>query len=164
MSFCHKLRCSNSYNLATCFPRPLIFQTINSVRSNSLRLKYQRSKPSGCKDIEVRKCKFVAKTQFLYKMQECNIDSYYDTTIYPGGAGSFGVPSRFALHNLYMYCTACSSWFNVSSVLEPDLKVGVSQTLGRKSTAQQSLQSWRSQIKNRASQGPYIPRYTIIPC
>ena len=65
LSFCHKLRFSYSYNLATCFPRPLIFQTINSGRSSSLSLKYQRFTPSGCKDIGVRKYKFVAKTQFL---------------------------------------------------------------------------------------------------
>ena len=66
LSFCHKLRFSYSYNLETCFPRPLIFQTINSGRSNSLSLKYQRFTPSGCKDIGVRKYKFVAKTQFLF--------------------------------------------------------------------------------------------------
>ena len=63
LSFCHKLRFSNSYNLATRFPRPLIFPTINSGRSNSLSLKYQRCTPS---DIGVRKCNIVAKTQFLY--------------------------------------------------------------------------------------------------
>jgi len=65
LSFCHKLIFSNSYNLATLFPRPLIFQTINSGRSNSLSLKYQRFTPTVCKDIGVRKCKLVAKTQFL---------------------------------------------------------------------------------------------------
>ena len=63
MSFCHKLRFPNSYHLATCFPRPLIFQTINSGRSNSLSLKYQKSTAS---DIGVRKCNFTAKTQFLF--------------------------------------------------------------------------------------------------
>ena len=65
LSFCHKLRFSNSYNLATHSPRPLIFQTINSVRLKSQNLKYQRFTPSDCKDIRVRKCEFVAKTQFL---------------------------------------------------------------------------------------------------
>ena len=45
LSFCYKLR-FNSYNLATRFPKPLIFQTINSGRSNSLSLKYQRCSPS----------------------------------------------------------------------------------------------------------------------
>ena len=64
LSFCHKLRFSNSHNLATCFPAPLIFQTFNSGRSNSLSLKYQRFTPLGCKDIGDRKFKFVAKTQF----------------------------------------------------------------------------------------------------
>ena len=62
LSFCHNLWFSNSYNLTTRFPRPLIFQTINSVRTNSLSLKYQIS---GCLDIGVRKYEFVAKTQFL---------------------------------------------------------------------------------------------------
>ena len=66
LSFCHKLRFSNYYNLATRFPRPMIFQTINSGRSNSLNLKYQKFTPSVCKDIWVSKFKFVAKTQFLY--------------------------------------------------------------------------------------------------
>ena len=56
LSFCHKLWFSNSYNFATRFPRPLIFQTINSVRSNSLSLKNERLTSSDCKDIEVRKC------------------------------------------------------------------------------------------------------------
>ena len=55
------------YNLTIRFPRPLIFQTINSIRSNSLSLKYQRFTPSGCKDKGVRKYEFVAKTQFLCK-------------------------------------------------------------------------------------------------
>ena len=65
LSFCHKLRFSNSHNLATCFPAPLIFQTFNSGRSNSLSLKYQRFTPLGCKDIGDRKFKFVSKTRFL---------------------------------------------------------------------------------------------------
>ena len=41
----------------------MIFQTLNSVRSNSPSLKYQRFIPSCCKDIGIRK--FVAKIQFL---------------------------------------------------------------------------------------------------
>ena len=45
----------------------MICQTNNSVISNSLSLKYQRFTPSGCKDIGVRKYKFVAKTQFFAK-------------------------------------------------------------------------------------------------
>jgi len=61
------------YNLATRFPRPLIFQNINSGRSKSLSLKYQRFTPSGCKDIGVRKCKFVAKTQFLSENENTKI-------------------------------------------------------------------------------------------
>ena len=45
----------------------LIFQTINSVRSDSPRLKCQWYTLSGCKDIGIRTCEFVAKTQFLDK-------------------------------------------------------------------------------------------------
>ena len=55
LSFYHKLWFSNSYNIATRFPRPLIFQAINSVRSNNLSLKYQRCPLSGCRDKEIRK-------------------------------------------------------------------------------------------------------------
>ena len=61
---------SNSYNLTIRFPRPLIFHTINSIRSNSLRLKCQRFTPSGCKDKGARKYEFVAKIQFLYKIKD----------------------------------------------------------------------------------------------
>ena len=39
---------------------------MNSVRSKSLSLKYHRFTASGCKDIEIRKFEFVAKTQFLW--------------------------------------------------------------------------------------------------
>ena len=39
---------------------------MNSVRANSLSLKYHRFTASGCKDIEIRKFEFVAKTQFLW--------------------------------------------------------------------------------------------------
>ena len=66
LSFRHKLKFLNPYIFATRCSRPLIFQTMNYVRSNSLKLKYYRFKPSGCKDIGIRKCEFVAKTQFLY--------------------------------------------------------------------------------------------------
>ena len=67
LSFCHKLWFSNSYNLATHSLTPFIFRTINSVRSNSLSLKYHRFTPSGCKDIGIRKFEFVANS-FLQKI------------------------------------------------------------------------------------------------
>ena len=38
---------------------------MKSVRSNSLSMKYQKFTPSDCKDIEIRKFEFVAKTQLL---------------------------------------------------------------------------------------------------
>ena len=41
------------------------FQTINSVRSINLSLKYQRFTPSDSKDIGIRKFELVANTQFL---------------------------------------------------------------------------------------------------
>ena len=42
-----------------------IFQTMNSVRSSILILKYHQFTPSGCKDIGIRKFEFMTKTQFL---------------------------------------------------------------------------------------------------
>ena len=65
MSFCRKLE---FFFLYLCTPMSLIFQTMNSVRSNSLRLKYYRFTPSGYKDKEIRKLEFVAKIQFLCKI------------------------------------------------------------------------------------------------
>ena len=38
---------------------------MNYIRLNNLSLKYQRFTPSGCRDIDIRKFEFVAKTQFL---------------------------------------------------------------------------------------------------
>ena len=71
MSICNQLWLSNSYNLATHSPRPFIFQTINSFRSNSLSLKYQRFTLSGCEAIGVRQFEFVAKTEFNPQTQMC---------------------------------------------------------------------------------------------
>ena len=65
LSLCHKLRFSNPVICTTQSRRPLIFQTMNSVRSNNLSLKYQRFTPSSCRDIVIRKFKFVAKTPVL---------------------------------------------------------------------------------------------------
>ena len=53
------------YIFATRSRKPLLFQTMNSVRSKSQRLKYQRFTPHGFKDKEIRKFEFVEKTQFL---------------------------------------------------------------------------------------------------
>ena len=38
---------------------------MNSVRSNSLSMKYQGCPPAGCQDIGIRKLEFLAKTHFL---------------------------------------------------------------------------------------------------
>ena len=48
--------------LIPIFATHLIFQTINSVRSNVLSLIYQRFTKSGCKDEGIRNFDFVAKT------------------------------------------------------------------------------------------------------
>jgi len=53
------------YILGTRCRRSLIFQTMNSVRSNILSLKYHRFTPFSCKDIGIRKFEFMAKNQFL---------------------------------------------------------------------------------------------------
>ena len=45
----------------------MIFQTMSSVRSNNLSLKYQRFPISGCIDIGIINFEFFAKTQFLCK-------------------------------------------------------------------------------------------------
>ena len=54
---------------------------MNSIRSNSL--KYQRFTPSGCKDIEERKCEFVAKTQFLLFILLCTVEETCTCTLQP---------------------------------------------------------------------------------
>ena len=46
---------SNPYIFATQCCITLIFQTMSSVRSNNLSLKYQRLTLSGCSDIRIRK-------------------------------------------------------------------------------------------------------------
>ena len=51
---------------ATQCRRPKIFQTMSSVRSNNVSLKYQRPTPPGWTDIGIRKSEFVTKTQFLF--------------------------------------------------------------------------------------------------
>ena len=56
-----------AYILTTRCRRPLIFQTMYTVRLNSISLKYHRFTPSGCKDIGLRKFEFVATTQILSK-------------------------------------------------------------------------------------------------
>jgi len=65
LSFCHKLKSSDSNIFAILWCKPLIFQTkiILSISINSL--KYLRSTTLGYKDIEIKKSEFVAKTQLL---------------------------------------------------------------------------------------------------
>ena len=45
-----------------------ISQTLNSVLSNNLSLKYPRFTPSDCKNKWIRKIKLVTRAQFLYKI------------------------------------------------------------------------------------------------
>ena len=68
LSLCHKF----DYLIPLCLQHDVIdfsnFQTINSVRSNDLSLKYQRLKSSDCNDIGTRKFElFAAKTYFSRK-------------------------------------------------------------------------------------------------
>ena len=63
--FYHKLCLANPYIFATRFCRPLVLQTMISVRSHNLSLKYQRFTFSCCKDIGLRTFEFVAKNKFL---------------------------------------------------------------------------------------------------
>ena len=65
LSFCHQFKFLNPHIFATQCRSYLKFLTINSVRPNSLSLKYQRFAPSYCKDIDIKKFEFAAKTQFL---------------------------------------------------------------------------------------------------
>ena len=69
LSFCHKLWFSNPYISASLCRRPLIFQNMNSVRTNNPSLKYLRFRLLGCKDIGIGKFEFVAKYQFLYSLK-----------------------------------------------------------------------------------------------
>ena len=61
LSSFHKVLFLNLYIFSTRCCRPLIFQTMNSVRSNSLSLKYQKL----YFNMLLINFKFVAKTQFL---------------------------------------------------------------------------------------------------
>ena len=65
MSFFNKFLFFNAYILATQCRKPLIFQTINSVRSNCLSLKYQRFAPSGRQDIEIIQVDFFGKNSLF---------------------------------------------------------------------------------------------------
>ena len=46
---------------------------------NSVGLKYHRCIPSVCKDIEIRKFKFEAKTQFL-RSHHLKVNRYHEKT------------------------------------------------------------------------------------
>ena len=65
MSLCHKIKFSNPFFLATWWLKPFILQTKIIWSYTIYSLKYLRSTPWDCKDIEIRKSKFVAKTQFF---------------------------------------------------------------------------------------------------
>ena len=65
MSFCHKLKMYNPYICATQCRTPLIFQTMNFVRSKGQSLKYLRFTSSSSYDIGTREFEFVEKPQIL---------------------------------------------------------------------------------------------------
>ena len=59
---------TNSNSSIPCyiqFWNSITLKTINYARADSLGLKYQRSTPSGCRDLGIRKLEFVAGTQLL---------------------------------------------------------------------------------------------------
>ena len=68
LSFCHKLKSSDSNIFGIWWCKPLIFQIyiILSIRINNL--KYLRSTTLGHKDIEIRKSEIVVKTQLFCKI------------------------------------------------------------------------------------------------
>ena len=76
-----------SYIFATLCGRPaLIFQTINSVRSNNFSLKYQRFTQSGCKDIESKQFECVTNTQVIYTFKHSVISLKLVLSHFKGGA------------------------------------------------------------------------------
>ncbi len=66
LSLCHKLWFSNHHIFGFQRRKPLTFQTMTSVRSNYISLKYLICTKLGSKDIRIINSEFVAKTQFLY--------------------------------------------------------------------------------------------------
>ena len=72
LSLCHKLWFFNPCIISIRCCRRLIFQTINSVRSNSLSLKYQRLTPSGYRDIRIIKFKWRKLNSFQTKLRFSN--------------------------------------------------------------------------------------------
>ena len=65
LSLCQKLFFSKPYIFATQRWRSWIFQTINSVRSNNISLKYQRFTTLGSEELGIINSEFVTKTQFF---------------------------------------------------------------------------------------------------
>ena len=81
LSFYYKLKFSDPYNLRNPMHvvyLPMIFQTMNSVRSHNLNLKLKRFTLSVYKEIWTKKFKFVAKTllvcsEFSYQIKSRNL-------------------------------------------------------------------------------------------
>ena len=65
LRFGHKLWFSNYYIFTVQYRRPLIFQTLNSVRSNNFILKYQSFKPLGCNDIGIKSLSLRQKVNWV---------------------------------------------------------------------------------------------------
>ena len=101
LSLCHKLCFSKPYIFGFQCLRPLKFQTMNSVRSNNVSLKYQRFATLGSKDIGIINPDFMAKTQFLLRSmdKEWNLNNLTPLTLwctwkpwYGGARGQFYPP------------------------------------------------------------------------
>ena len=65
LSLCQKLWFYKPYIFGNQCLRSLTIQTMTSVRSNNISLKYRRLTSLGSKDIGIKKKEFVTKTQFL---------------------------------------------------------------------------------------------------
>ena len=76
-SFCHER--AKPFILEIQCRRPLIFETMDPVRLNSLNMKYQRFTLSGCKDMRIRKLEFVAKLNSFIRLNIRNSKPFHSS-------------------------------------------------------------------------------------
>jgi len=79
------------------------------IRSNSLSLKYQRFRLSGCKHIRVSKFEFVTKTQFLYFRQISSNTFTHSPSPPPPGRRSTSFPISFFFQIHQTFISICQS-------------------------------------------------------
>ena len=99
LSLCHKLWFSNHYVFGTKCHRPMIFQTMNSVRSNNLSLKYQRF-TTRYWDLNIWFCSI---TQLKLKYLSFKLDLIYPGWCVPSLSDSSGEwYSRIQHNHIYV--------------------------------------------------------------